>query len=367
MKRKIRNLVLSIGDVTIVFLLLTMLMLPLFDPRNIIFSSASSSGPEPYLYQNFTPPSNSFGCGPQVYKFINWSFFWDFFENNSNWLLEFTSKLGDPWTDYSSYLDFVRIRNDSFEKQIINFTAPDTGYYRLNYTVDGNITDFYFNETFYTLHFNVSIPDTNETYYVFYNWSDIIHSSWGSYITWNYGVNTQGMYLSVDISSKINKNSFISIDPIFGDDYERGAELPVLDNGKTTVSQMYGRVITIPSSYNADSVWAYITSDSSSAVTCNVSIWSSDGSTLIAEATSEEISAGTAWIEFDLPTSPMLNGDYYFMLWGDLADVANTKSVDLMGETSGSNTTGYQAQAGFPTLPVSLSLTEDTSSEASIL
>jgi len=336
-----------------------------------LFGESGVILPEPYIYENFTPPPNSFGCGPYTIKRINESFFWnDTFNNNITWTLYYVSKLGNEWVDVTSEsLVFDRVRYGTQEKQYVNFTAPNTGYYMLNYTVNGTINDYEFDAANHSYCLNYGIPTSNETYHVVYNWSDIVQSSWNQYIEYSHGVNEQGFWLNVFINTKITANSFLSIDPFFGDDSEYGTNLEFLNNGKSPKDLMVGLVIDVTSSMPAYNITAYISSTDVSATTVNATIYSEDGSTLIAESTSVEVAAGTtAWYAFDLPARPTLYGTYRVGIWGDFADVSNNKLIALqyLG-TGGSNTTFYTtAMSTWPSPPTSISCTDNTESEASV-
>ena len=214
--------------------------------------------PEPYINVSISSPPGSLGFTSGTIRIVNTSFFWSFFENHSGWKLEYTSKLGDPWTDVTSEaLSFEtshvfdgQLQQD-YEKQIINFTAPYTGYYRLNYTINATISGYEFNASHHEYRLNVSIPNTNEFYFVYYNWSDIVQSGWNQYIIYSHGVTQDShFYLQVDITSKISKNSFLSLDPNFGNtntgenavsitDMILGTEFTAANTGTFTSMSMY--------------------------------------------------------------------------------------------------------------------------------
>ena len=67
--------------------------------------------PEPYLYENFTPPSNSFGMGNTTFKTVNWSYFKQLFNQHCSWMLEYN--LGSGWQDGSEYLTIEKSWNES--------------------------------------------------------------------------------------------------------------------------------------------------------------------------------------------------------------------------------------------------------------
>jgi len=132
----------------------------------MLLPTLEPSIPEPYIWEYFEAPESSFGFESGWIKTINWTYYWSLWENSSNWLLEYTSKIGDPWLNYTQYLDIDYIRSDGLEKQIINFTAPDTGYYRANFTVVGNITNASFIPEDYEYRFDLGIPNTRCIMYI---------------------------------------------------------------------------------------------------------------------------------------------------------------------------------------------------------
>jgi len=58
--------------------------------------------PEPYLYEEFIAPDNSFGIGDTTFKTVNWSYFQDFFNEAFGKRVKY--KLNDVWHLGNQYL-----------------------------------------------------------------------------------------------------------------------------------------------------------------------------------------------------------------------------------------------------------------------
>ena len=225
-KKKIRYGLLFLGSLLAGISLFGMFILPVFDDKSrynvndkgfkddVSKVGSIFDDPEPFNY--YYLPGNTFGV--EGYNVVNQSFFWAFFENNTDWTLWFTNKLNDPWEDVTDEaLEVEYIVNDSSisQKMILNFTAPSTGYYRLNYTMNSSAGSYWFdNVSEYGL--NINIPNSDKNYTVDFNWSDIVDSSWHEYLEYSHGLVDDKFFFDVFITTKITANSFISIDPEFG-------------------------------------------------------------------------------------------------------------------------------------------------------
>jgi len=129
--------------------------------------------PQPYNYTY--APDNSFGIS-YTSKEVNTTYFWDFFDDVTEYKCAYFQKPG--WVEctenisVSHSIDVVNI-TDKITISIVD--APVTSKYRMTYGINMNATG-YINTSgeFPTeIRMNYSIPNTNETYQVFWNWSDI--------------------------------------------------------------------------------------------------------------------------------------------------------------------------------------------------
>jgi len=297
--------------------------------------------PEPYNLVNISSPPGSFGVTSGSIRVVNWSFFWDFFQTYSGWNLEFRSKVGDPWVNYTSYIEFDRIRYSGYEKQIINFTAPDTGYYRLNHTINTVINDYEFNSSEHEYTLNASIPDSNDTYFVFYNWSDVVHSSWDSYMVYSHGLDSnQYFYLQLDIvGTKISKNAFISIDPNFGSELDAEVVVDIRD-------YIRGTSFTSPANGSVSNISAWIVTGGGWKGSYKHAVYN-DSTKALVGYTGVGSSNTDGWQTLDIVGScNVLSGqDYYLVSWGK----QDTKTCGL-GYTTTDATAAYDSETfnGFP-------------------
>ena len=130
--KKLREYKLALALMIVFFLLGVGLVLPVFSDKTgigIIQEILSGSNrdtisplgddppgddsPEPFFYENFTVPNNSFGMGNTTFKTVNWSYFKELFLAHNQWLLEYKRYSDSEWTDGSAFLDIERTWNDS--------------------------------------------------------------------------------------------------------------------------------------------------------------------------------------------------------------------------------------------------------------
>jgi len=351
-KKIVIGLVLGLSLFGILFGIGFLVVKPLFFDRKTDIQSDlqknipihNPSEPEPYKYINISSPPNSLGFTNGTIRIVNESFFWSFFENHSNWKLEYTSKLDNPsWVDVTQEaLVFETIRMGDYEKQNVNFTAPYTGYYRLNYTINATINDYSFNGTHHEYSLNVSIPNTDgEFYWVYYNWSDIIKSEWNPYIIYNHGITQDNhFFLQVDITSKISKNSFLSLDPNFGNEASPSDYVDIRD-------VIRGTSFTTTSPGNVTSITAYISTGSGWSGSYKHGIYRSSDKALIGYTEVGTDNADT-WQTLNIVGGGCtVNGseDYYLVSWAS----TSSKTCSL-GYSATSGTCAYDDETfdGFP-------------------
>jgi len=184
--------------------------------------------PEPYFYEDFIPPSNSFGMDETTFKTVNWSFFWQKFRRHSAWNMEGWHPVQQTWvddyqgTDLDDYLNISRIRSDdnASEKVTLNFTSPFTTKYRFTFGIDARVLN-YVNKTDrleYTLTYPIN--GTNENYTVFFNWSDLIPMLDNDTIRVNHGIkNINGkdvFWFRIITNVDLQEGESYELDPTFG-------------------------------------------------------------------------------------------------------------------------------------------------------
>jgi len=131
--------------------------------------------PEPYIYTNFTPPSNSFGMGETVFKSVNWTYFKELFTSHCSWMLEYKRYSYSDWTDGNEYMTIEKTWNESLSGWKFNLIldAPvDVYSARFTFACDLPVLD-YVERDGWQVNLNYTVPNTDEVYNCFFNWSDM--------------------------------------------------------------------------------------------------------------------------------------------------------------------------------------------------
>ena len=178
-----------IGTLIIAFCLGMLLVLPIWDKKSgitIIQEYLADNGsksvgddvppiPEPYIYTDFIPPQNSFGMGETTFKEVNWSYFKELFNQHCDWLSEYKRYSYSSWVDGSDYLTIEKSWNDTLGGWKFNLIldVPVHVYSaRFTFACDLAVLD-YVERDGWQVNLNYTVPNTDEVYNVFFNWSDM--------------------------------------------------------------------------------------------------------------------------------------------------------------------------------------------------
>jgi hypothetical protein len=263
--------------------------------------------PEPYHY--FYAPENSFGISS--WKSVNWSYFWSFFENNTYYKCAYFNKTSGGWTDCSDYLSIGinRSDNNTFEKHNISIIdAPVTGKYRWTYWIATDTTDLTNVSDSPQVNLSIPIPNSNESYHVFWNWSDISNNSDLDF-DWGLHENISGknyFYFTVTTTGlTINQGETVSFDPTYGSTYS-GIDLIIANdyqNGlkiTTTTAGTFTKITAKLKTFDFDS-------------NAKAMLYSSSGSLLRA---SSEVALDQSTIkpyDFDIKDYSFSNSETYYI------------------------------------------------------
>ena len=186
-KKIIRPLYLALGSITIIFLLVTTLVIPFvmrntdgFDSDIGLQSNMVADGvgvdldntsffiyPEPEPYTIFQAPQ------------LNWTKFWQVFKNHASWKLEAKHPVSGEWIDSTDLLTIKRnYTSDNNCKIGLQFTTPDNGYsldWRFTLGIDYKVKQYVnkSGEHEYTL----TYESFNNSFSVVFNWSDMLQYS----------------------------------------------------------------------------------------------------------------------------------------------------------------------------------------------
>jgi len=295
-------------------------------------------------FDTFEAPENS--LGPSSIKFVNMTYFWNYFDRFSGWYLEAWDPDNRTWIDVTDNLDIDRNRSadNQFEKISLEFIAPMTADYRLTYIIDRPVKEFiYLSDQYeYQLTFSAGY---NEEYTTYFNFSDIAILP---NVILDHGVeNINGIdtfWFSVQ-RNNIPQGTAVFLDPTFGNtatgsNSHDGDEMP---GGRYTMGSAGG---------TATSITAYF-STAGGANSGRAAIYDSGGNLLTNGETNENTSVGDGWVQFDFGTSPTLtaNADYYLVVF------TNSDKSDLQYAVSGGNGLYLDTDETYPNFPATYAAT----------
>lgn len=179
-------------------------------------------------YTYHTVPENSFGMAKGEHKFIKWNYFWQLFNNNSAWDLEYND--GEDWISCKEDLTVIKEHplddgNEiiSREKITLDFTASHTADYRLTFAIDAKVKDYVTKlpDNKYVINYKVGEHNgEDEIYSVFFDWSDIV-SIPGIIITHGMkNIDGDDYFWFRARKNNVQQGTHVELDPIFGDDTE---------------------------------------------------------------------------------------------------------------------------------------------------
>ena len=265
--------------------------------------------------------------GPSSLKIINMTYFWDYFDKNSNWFLEVFDSEKNIWTDITDSLKIYKSRseNNQFEKISLAFTAPITGDYRLTYKIDKPLKSYInkSNQFVYELFYPV---EDSEEYSTYFDFSDIAKLS-GLII--NHGIeNNNGdefFWFSAQ-RNNIAAGTNVLLDPTFGNTATSTSTTTIENYVKGGLFQMG----SIGGTGNNISAYLYVNGGAKNA---KCALYYSNLS-LVPNSMTEEKSYSTGWNTFNFgATKPVLQANtlYYIVVWSS----ASGGGGDLYYATSG--------------------------------
>ena len=238
------------GAVSVAFILGTMLVLPLWNKRSgfdIIMGNTNHSVtgdtldvPEPYIYEDFIAPSNSFGMGDTTFKKVNWSYFKELFTSHCSWMLEYNS--GNGWTDGNQFMTIEKTWNETLNGWKFNlvFTKPPSGMMDARFTFACDLPVLnYVERDGWQVNLNYTIPGTNEVYNCYFNWSDMANIPG---VVFNKGVLDDMFWFRFrrdDIPAN-TETMVYEFDPTFGQSNNPSASAWLISYGSPVLKAGYG-------------------------------------------------------------------------------------------------------------------------------
>ena len=235
-KGRKRQLFMAIGSLCVFFLFGSIMALPLFNGRSgldVIDEFVSGEDliadvvgdeppaediPEPYLYEHFVPPSNSFGMGETTFKTVNWSYFKQLFTDHCDWVLQYKRYESSDWTDGNEYMTIEKTWNETVSGWKFNLIldAPvDVYSARFVFACGLPVLD-YVERDGWQVNLNYTVPGTDEVYNCFFNWSDMASIPG---IVFNKGRTDDRFWFSFKKEGGINAGHY-EFDPTFGNNQE---------------------------------------------------------------------------------------------------------------------------------------------------
>jgi len=264
--------------------------------------------PEPYLYEYFTPPSNSFGIGNTTFKHVNWSYFKQLFNSHCDWSLEYD--IGQGWVDGNEYMTIEKTWNESLGGWKFNliFENPSSQNVKARFTFACDLPVLnYVERDGWQVNLNYTVPGTDEVYNCFFNWSDL-----NSYpgLWFNKG-RTNDLFWFRFGHNSIPPGTY-EFDPTFGYDGAYGYYASLYSDdvysGKSYSPGVDGTVTSM-TVYCYSSYWA-------NGEKIKLALYDSSDKTFV-DCTSERSDGGTGWQEFSADISIESGKSYYLAAYGD--------------------------------------------------
>jgi len=131
--------------------------------------------PQPFLYEEFIAPEHSFGMGDTTFKTVNWSYFKQLFNAHCDWIIEYKRYSTSSWTNGNQYMTIEKSWNETLSGWKFNLILDvpvDVYSARFTFGCDLVVLD-YVERDGWQVNINYTIPNTDEVYNVFFNWSDM--------------------------------------------------------------------------------------------------------------------------------------------------------------------------------------------------
>ena len=231
-KKRLWKLFCSSSVLLIAFILGTLTLLPLFDDRKELFfaqvnqetvESTNTQLVDTGAYIHYYAPDGSFGA--THIKEINWSYWKSWLNSMFDWRLR-ASTDGDNWVNANQGLtvdlNWSEENNTCKVSLILNTSeAPVPLFYNFDLLVNSSIKSYVNKSSNYEYYLELPCNNTeNESYNMFFNWSDLIPLVQSNKITVTKGVtNITGVdsfYFRIFTVNKINPDIEFVVDPSFG-------------------------------------------------------------------------------------------------------------------------------------------------------
>jgi len=264
-------------------------------------------------------PSNTFGI--QEIREVNWSWFWQRFNQYSEWQMEGWHPVQQEWvteyqgTNLNEYLNISRVRSDDngSEKITLNFTSPFTTRYRFTFGIDLRVRDYVNRTGQYEYELTYPVNNT-ENYTVYFNWSDVIPMVQNGTISLNHGVrNVQGkdvFWFRIIGNSNLQEGNSFEIDPTFG---ESGTGT----TAQTFIGDIWGSIASPASDGTIDNITAYLNFDGPANTRC--AIYNNATKAYVVQTEEKSVDTGGvfSWVVFNFSGSDEISTeiDYYICVW----------------------------------------------------
>lgn len=320
-------------------IIIGLMLLILFSSIDFVTSDENPEETEPYLY--YYAPDNSFGM--TTCKFVNWTYFKEYFTDNTFWKLEYKRFSYSEWTDGNQYFGVQKTWNDDgYWKINLTLNAP-VDIYSGRFTFACNLTVLdYINKSDYEIWLTLPADATNN-YTVLFNWSDIAQIE-GLEITKGILNN----YFWFRFKKDNIPSGYYIFDPTFGYASIGLSNIDIED-------QISGGYFQISEAGTGDSITAYLVETGSGTMTVKCALYDEDENYVANSVTEEtEVSGAGGWYEMDFLSSPTLNKDdwYYIVVWGEERGGSTTGT--LRYNTAGGSGVYYDVET-YGMFPISFS------------
>ena len=334
------------------------LVLPFFDKS---FNVVADELPQPFIYEYGVTGDNIIGSN--VVKRVNYTFFRQLLSEHITIILQWRNIGETEWNDGNQYMTINKDWNDTLEGWKINFifSKPYTQNNidaRFIFNCDLPVLNYIVREDRYTYFLNYTVPNTNETYHVYFNWSDLMQYD---------GLQLDKQIIDNQFYFTITRydipNTFVGdivLDPVLGYDTE----------GSTWIE--ISRYVTIPTltasewvrgtnhTFSGDdgelnNVSAFLREDAAGTLDAKAGVYWESNSTVFAECQSPVTVDGDtgAWYKFDFNEELLKDGvSYIFTVYAN-AGTTHQDYVYVAYDASGGENWEmfYDKEDNYPTFP----------------
>ena len=271
-------------------------------------------------FDYFVAPANSFGI--KKASFIKWNYFWQLFNQHSDWDLEYND--GSGWISCKEDLTIIKVHpaddegveDISQEKITLDFTASHTADYRLTFAIDSRVKDYVvkLDEYKYELNYKVGEHEgEDEIYSVFFDWSDIVEIP-GIIISHGMTeIEGQNYFWFRARKNDVNEGAHLIIDPTFGRTSLVGSSSLIFDD------DMLGTNMALSPANNGTATSISLYCDQYTTNTGNMcfALYDSSDDSLVVQTEEIPITTTAGWHTASFVTPPTIYSDktYYIMFW----------------------------------------------------